>query len=100
MLKVTTKITVLQTYHYISGGLPAAGTIGLRGEDGTMYGPFQATGSDGQGGIANAYWTVNLDDLVLPAGSYTLIDSDPSTWSQNGESGGVGMSSVWGIPLE
>jgi hypothetical protein len=100
VLDVTTKITTLQTYHYISGGLPGAGTIGLQAQDGTMYGPFQATGSPGQGDVANAYWTVNLDDLVLPAGSYTIIDSDPSTFSQNGESGGVGMASVWGIPLE
>lgn len=100
ILDVTTKITELQTYHYITGGLPGAGTIGLQGDDGTMYGPFQATGSDGQGGVANAYWTVTPDDLVLPAGSYTIIDSDPGTFSQNAESGGVGMVSVSGIPLE
>ncbi len=100
VLDVTTKITTIRTYHYIIGGLPGAGTIGLRGEDGTMYGPFQATGSDGQGGVANAYWTVEPDDLVLPAGTYTIIDSDPGTFSQNADSGGVGMASVSGVPLE
>lgn len=100
VLDVTTKITEISTYHYIIGGLPAAGTISLQSDDGTMHGPFQAIGSEGQGGVANAYWTVKPDDLVLPAGSYIIIDSDPATFSQNAESGGVGMASVSGIPLE
>jgi hypothetical protein len=100
VLDVTTRITEITTYHYITGGLPGAGTISLQGDDGTMYGPFQAIGSEGQGGVANANWAVKPDDLVLPAGSYTIIDSDPATFSQNAESGGVGMASVSGIPLE
>ncbi|MHB8867621.1 MAG: DUF6777 domain-containing protein [Thermoleophilia bacterium] len=100
VLDVAARITELQNYHYIIGGLPGAGTIGLQSDDGTMYGPFQAVGSEGQGGVANAYWTVKPDDLVLPPGTYTIIDSDPGTFSQNAESGGVGMASVMGILLE
>ena len=61
-----------------------------------MYGPWQAEGSDGQGGVPNAYWTVH-PNIVIPAGDYALIDSDPGTWAQNGETGGVGMSFGSGI---
>jgi hypothetical protein len=99
-LSSTTRITELETYHYVEGGLPAAGTISLRGGDGKILGPFQATGSDGQGGVANAYWTIKPKDLVLPAGSYTVIDSDPATFSQNEDNGGVGMIRLWGVPQQ
>lgn len=37
-------------------------------------------------------------DRVIPAGVYTVIDSDPTTWSQNEETGGRGMSWGYGIP--
>jgi len=99
-LASTTKITELTTYHYVSGGGPAPGTISLRAQDGTIYGPFQATGGTGQGGVANATWTIKPEDLVLPAGSYTIIDSDPATFSQDGGSGGVGMVWLSGIPQQ
>jgi hypothetical protein len=31
--------------------------------------------------------------LTLPAGTYTVLDSDPATWSQNAETGGQGI--IW-----
>ena len=96
-LAAPTQITSLETYHYIDGGVPAAGTISLQGDDGKTYGPFQATGTAGQGGISNAYWTITPADLVLPPGRYTIIDSDPGTFSQNGKNGGVGMFRLWGV---
>ena len=99
-LTSATRITSLETYHYIDGGVPAAGTIGLKGDDGKTYGPFQATGADGQGGVTNAYWTITPQDLVLPPGRYTIIDSDPSTFSQNSENGGEGMFRLWGVALQ
>lgn len=99
-LTTTTRITKIVTYHYVLGGLPGAGLIGLQGEDGEMYGPYDAVGSVGQGDVANAYWTVTPDDLVLPPGRYTVFDSDLSTYSQNAESGGVGMTQIYGIPLQ
>jgi hypothetical protein len=100
-LSTPTRITKIVTYHYIyPGGLPAAGLIGMLGEDGEMYGPYNAAGTPGQGDIANAYWSIEPEDMVLPAGRYTLFDSDLSTFSQNAESGGVGMTQIWGIPLQ
>lgn len=84
-------ITAVVTYHYVMpSGVPTTGQISLHGPDGTVYGPWSTTGSEGQGGIANAIWQADVD-LVLPAGTYTIIDSDPATWSANEGTGGSGM---------
>jgi hypothetical protein len=91
-------ITKLGTYHYDSGVLP--GTIGLRDGQGNTYGPWQAEGEPGQGGVPDAYWIVYLNPAVeLPAGTYTIIDSSPSTWSYTYESNDCGLASVVGMKL-
>ena len=100
-LSDTWKVTELLTYHWNQGQGMTPGTIGLRAANGTMYGPWQATGLPGQGGVANANWVVH-PDVIIPPGTYSVIDSSPSTWSQNSETGGRGMG--WGkgirqIPL-
>lgn len=86
-------LETLTTYHYIDGGGPTPGTLGLEAADGTAFGPWQAYGIDGQGGVANAFWRVE-PDVTLPAGTYTVVDSDPSTWSTNDTAGGVGFTTV------
>lgn len=88
------KLTSLTNYHYFnSGHLP--GTIGLKGQDGTVYGPWNAIGLPGQGNVPNAYWQVTID-VDLPAGAYEVLDSDPQTWSSNGQSQGKGFTTVRG----
>ena len=90
------RLLSLKTYHYVApGGLASAGQIGLRSSDGKVYGPWQATGSPGVGGVANAFWTASID-IVLPAGTYTVTDSDPTTWSANAGTHGAGMFWVTG----
>ncbi len=90
-------VTFLMNYHYRNqGGLP--GIITLLHEDGTAYGPWRATGREGQGEISNAYWEVRPYIIIKP-GTYTIQDSDSETWSQNQESGGRGISEVRGIYL-
>ena len=86
-------LETLTTYHFIDGGGPAPGTLGLESDDGTTYGPWQAYGMDGQGGVANAFWRVE-PDVTLPAGTYTVVDSDASTWSTNDTAGGVGFTTI------
>jgi len=87
-------VTYMSTYHYYNGGhLP--GTISLRHSDGTIYGPFQTTGVLGQGGVANATWVCN-PNVVIKAGAYVIIDSDPSTWSHNTQSLNRGFALVLG----
>jgi len=88
------RVTYINTYHYFNGGkLP--GTIGLRHSDGTMYGPWQSEGALGQGGVQNAYWFV-LPKVEIKAGSYTVVDSDRATWSQNSGSSGAGFVEIRG----
>ncbi len=92
-------LSSITTYHYVlPGGLKAVGSVGLRGPDGTTFGPYPATGSIGQGGIPNAMWRVTVS-LDLPAGTYTIIDSAPATWSSNSGTGGAGMFWTTGYTL-
>ena len=87
-------ITNITTYHYIDGGGPVPGTLSLRSADGTTYGPWQATGVDGQGGVKNAFWVATPMESI-PAGKYTVVDSSPGTWSTNAKAGGVGFTTIW-----
>jgi hypothetical protein len=89
------KVTYMNTYHYFNGGkLP--GTISLKHSDGTVYGPWQATGLAGQGGVANATWIVQPNVVIKP-GNYTVLDSDNATWSQNSQSSNAGFVEIRGI---
>ena len=86
-------VVLLQTYHWNDGKGATPGTIALKSASGTLYGPWQAQGADAQGGVANGFWQVR-PNVVIPAGTYTVIDSDPATWSQSTDTGGRGMT--WG----
>jgi hypothetical protein len=95
-LPSATVITTIRTYHWNdANGNGSTGTISLKGDDGTVYGPWSTTGAEGQGGVPNAYWTAS-PGVTVPAGRYTVIDSDPGTWSQNADSGGEGHVIVHG----
>jgi hypothetical protein len=86
-------LTEITTYHWNDSKGTTAGTIALEGRDGTTYGPWQAHT------VNKVYWVAN-PGVTIPAGSYTVIDSDPGTWAQNAESGGKGMTWASGIPSE
>ncbi|MBI1350573.1 MAG: hypothetical protein GC156_05585 [Actinomycetales bacterium] len=90
-------VTSVMTYHYLNQGAPP-GTLAFEGEDGTVYGPWPTVGSEGQGGVANAYWTAE-PNVVVPAGTYTVIDSDPSTWSWALDTDQRGITIIQGIPV-
>jgi len=91
------RITYFDTYHWNHGGV-LPGLLSLRHSDGTVYGPWQATGIPGMGGNTNAIW-VCYPDIDIKAGTYTVVDSDPATWSQDGESGGQGFAHLQALPL-
>jgi hypothetical protein len=92
-------ISRLYTYHWNDAqGTTSLGTIALQSDNGTMYGPWNTTPEDGQGGVPNAYWIAS-PKITIPPGTYTVIDSDPSTWSQNKQSGGAGMVWIDGVRL-
>ena len=91
------RITSISNYHWNDGKGKSPGTIALQSSSGQVYGPWQARGSAGQGGVPDAYWTVE-PGITLPAGTYTVVDSDPATWSHNSESGNRGMTAITYTP--
>jgi hypothetical protein len=89
------QVTQIYTYHWNDAQGATPGTISLQGSNGITYGPWQAYGQPGQGGVPNAYWVVK-PDIRLDPGSYTVVDSDPSTWATNDKAGGTGMVEIFG----
>ncbi len=90
-------ITYIDTYHWNNGqGTSSGGTISLKKEDGEIFGPWEVKAESGSG-AANAWW-ISHPDVVIPAGTYTIIDSEPETWSKNSESNDCGFSKVEGYP--
>jgi hypothetical protein len=88
-------LTQIMTYHYGSRARP--GTIALRNDDeGIEYGPWPAAGA-GSEAIPNAYWWAR-PNVVIAAGHYTVIDSDPATWSREEATRGAGIFQLWGSP--
>ena len=96
-LDVTSSVVYLMTYHWNDGKGSVPGTLALRHADGTTYGPWAVRGQPGQGGVPNAYWECE-PRVTLTPGHYTVIDSDPSTWSQNDLSGKCGIAKVKIVP--
>ena len=90
-------VTYLDTYHWNYGqGTDAPGAISLVRSDGVEYGPFWMDGKDGMGGVPNAWWYLDLrpGELTLPAGTYTVVDSDPDTWANNAQSDNAGFFAI------
>jgi choice-of-anchor C domain-containing protein len=94
-LNAPARITELVTYHWNFGRGSRPGSIGLRNQNGQSFGPFAATGTSGQDGAVNVNWVAQVK-LTLPAGTYTIVDSDPITWSTNVQSGFQGFAIVRG----
>jgi hypothetical protein len=65
---------VFNTMNGGSGAVP--GTISILDEKGQVAGSFQASGGT-LGGVANGLWRVG-PEIVLPAGTYQIVCSDPS----------------------
>ena len=92
-IKSTCKLSSITNYHWNNAKGSTPGTIGVRDGSGKMYGPWPTTGKPGQGGVPNAYWTAT-PNVSLPSGTYTIIDSEPSTWAHNSGSDYRGMTDV------
>jgi hypothetical protein len=88
-------ITEILNYHWNNGKGAAPGTIKLVDGNGKVYGPWNTTGLVGSGGIKNCNWQCN-PNIILPAGTYIVIDSNPATWSCNGGSDNAGFTRVFG----
>ncbi len=84
-LGASSQITELVTYHWNNGRGATPGTISLRSSYGQIFGPFPARGEAGQGGAPNVNWVATAN-VTVPAGFYTVLDSDPNTGSYNQQS--------------
>ncbi len=79
-------ITEIGTYHWCDGGQPA-GTHALYNlNTSRMYGPFPGT-------IDFRFW-ISHPNTYVPAGSYEVIDSEPSTWSHTHNGGFVRIMGI------
>lgn len=91
-------VTQLVTYHWNNSQGAKPGTIGLVSSSGKKLGPWPASGSAGQGNAANVNWTSNIGTTARPVvinGTYSCVDSDPATWSQDAQSQGAGFCHVY-----
>ena len=92
-------IASIETYHWNGGaGTAAPGTVSIRDANGNLVGTWNCTGRPSEGTPANLYW-VCTPNIELPAGTYTVEDSDPSTWSCNSASGDAGICSIMASAL-
>jgi hypothetical protein len=95
-LKRPATVSYLMTYHWNGGRGDKPGRIALRHEDGTLYGPWQTTGRRAGGRVHITYWEC-FPLLLLKAGTYTVLDSNPATWSHNAASGNAGIVELRGV---
>jgi hypothetical protein len=88
------------TYHWNFGAGRAPGSITLRSVNApfAFVRTYPATGQPGSNNVPNVNWVASLDAVLAP-GTYEIDDSDPGSWSQNGQSGGVGFTIVRGATL-
>jgi hypothetical protein len=85
-------LIALSTEHFNNGEGAPPGSIGVSG-----VGSWPAVGSL-NGLNAPTIWTATVPGQVIINGTYTCVDSDPSTWSQNAVSGGEGFCRVTAAP--
>lgn len=89
----TTHLTSIADYHWNNGSGALPGRISL--VDGS--GRFVASGQ-AQGSSTSADWVAPLSVDVAP-GTYTVVDSDWNSWSQNQQSGSRGFTRLWGYAV-
>jgi len=100
-VKQNSFITSIWNYHWNDGrgADPRKRGISLRRDDGAVFGPWEISTSAGQGGAPNVNWET-APKTAIPAGSYTVIDPDPATWSYNESSGNAGFTKVKGYAIK
>ncbi|MEQ8854855.1 RHS repeat-associated core domain-containing protein [Gimesia sp.] len=98
-LKTPIRLTYMMNYHWTKNNEGTPGTIALKHENGTLYGPWQTHAPREGGRPNNAIWECTPDVLLIK-GTYTVLDSQPETWAQNQETGGRGITEIRGIKLK
>lgn len=94
-LTQTHYITFIWNYHWNGGQGVTPGNISLRRSDGKVFGPWEVTAADV---TAKINWECRPNSRI-PAGTYTIVDSEHALWSWNDRTMGRGMSKVKGYPV-
>ena len=89
-------VTSIWNYHWNGGRGVTPGHIALRRADGTVFGPWEVTAADRQAMID---WNCRPNTRI-PAGTYTIVDSEHARWSWNARTEGRGTSKVKGYPVD
>ncbi len=85
------------TYHWNNGRGKSLGQISLM-EGSVSLGEWDASGTQGQNGAEDVNWWVYPEGIRLKAWhTYTVIDSDPDSWSCNSGSDFAGFYEITGI---
>lgn len=92
-------LTHVYTYHYNAKKGAPPGIVALRRSDGAKLGPWEMGPVARSDNLPNVSWVVQ-PRMVIPAGSYTVENSSPATWSYNQKSGGRGFVLIQGLPLK
>jgi hypothetical protein len=88
----------LTTSHWNNGQGAPAGTVTLVGGSGPgarRIGPLKLEPVSGKAVDINLFAALPEAPPVVIDGTYTVSDSQPSTWSQNSQSQGLGFTRVW-----
>ena len=85
------KVTAIRTYHYNNGQGKPAGTIMLRHTDGRTFGPWTTS-------LESRFYWVAKPNAGIPNGTFTVVDSDPASWSCNQQSNNAGFVIISGCP--
>jgi hypothetical protein len=91
------QITLILTIHWNGGKGAEPGTISLEDSEGNVYGPWQARGAAYKD-VPNVRWIVE-PMVMIPAGEYTVYDSEPETWTNNEASNLTGFTRVAGYRM-
>jgi hypothetical protein len=114
-LDKTKTITLIRTYHWNYGRGQDPGSFGQLEVRDTNDNMIKATAinyaENGFGNVLNCYWvasggvgpaqsgpiraTLSPLDWELGPGTYRIYDPDPTTWSNNDETGGKGITFVY-----
>lgn len=88
-------ITHIHTYHWNKGQGSMPGRVSLRSQSGETFGPWEVAAYSGHNNAPNVNWFAQ-PRVVLPPGTYTVIDHEPATWSFNESSINRGFAIIKG----
>ena len=90
-------VTNIYNYHYEwkLPNPPVGKGMKLRSSGGNVYGPWEVTPGDGD---YKTTWGCS-PKTIIPAGTYSVIDPDPASWSNNSGSEYRGFSEVQGYAV-